>query len=325
MPRLTPSGPCTPDGFRQRVETLAGAPLGTDGKLALAVSGGPDSLALLWLGAMAFGGTAVVLTVDHGLRPGSAAAAANVCTRAAALGLEADRLEVAVRPTGAGLQADARAARYAALHERCVARGLPLLLTAHHQEDQAETVLMRLARGSGLAGLAGIRAVRPLGEGVTLLRPLLDVPKVALAAIVAHAGWTPVDDPANRDPRHDRTRARALLAATPWLSPRALAETAAQLAETEAALAWAEERAWASRVTREPDHVRIDAEGLPAELQRRLLARGLAALGAAPRGRAVARLAGRLAVGRDGTLAGVAARARPGGWVLSAAPPRRRG
>jgi tRNA(Ile)-lysidine synthase len=324
VPRLTAPDPLAAAGFRQVVEALAGPALTDCGQLALAVSGGPDSLALMWLGAEAFGSRAVVLTVDHGLRAEAAAEAAAVCARARALGLEAHRLDVAVATTGRGLQADARDSRYAALRRWCTGHRVRLLLTAHHAEDQAETLLMRLARGSGLAGLAGIRAVRPLGEDVLLLRPLLGARRAELAAIVARAGWVAADDPSNRDPRHDRTRARALLAKTPWLSPMRLQETAAQLAEAEAALAWAADRAWASRVVHEPPAIRIDAEGLPAELQRRLLGRALETLGAAPRGRAVARLAARLAAGGSGTLDGVAARVSARQWHLAKAPPRRR-
>ncbi|MFN3592841.1 MAG: tRNA lysidine(34) synthetase TilS, partial [Thermaurantiacus sp.] len=260
MPGLTAPDAATPDGFRRAVETLAGHVLQTDARLALAVSGGPDSLAMLWLGARAFGRRAIVLTVDHGLRAEAAAEAAAVCAHAAEMGLDSEVLSVTVKPTGAGLQADARAARYAALGAWCRGQSVRTLLTAHHAEDQAETLLMRLARGSGVAGLAGIRAARPLCADVWLLRPLLDVRKNALASVVAQAGWTAATDPANTDPRHDRTRARALLANATWLRAEALAASAAELAEAEAALAWAEKRAWVSRVSSGPDAILIDAE-----------------------------------------------------------------
>jgi tRNA(Ile)-lysidine synthase len=324
VPRLTGPDPATPDGFRRVVEGLAGNALAPGSRLGLAVSGGPDSLAMLWLGAQAFGDRSVVLTVDHGLRRESASECAAVCARASGLGLYGHLLRVTVPNSGAGLQADARAARYAALRDWCLANDVPVLLTAHHADDQAETVLMRLSRGSGLTGLAGIRAVRRLDGKLLLLRPLLGTRKAALAELLARAGWMPAEDPSNADPRHDRTRARALLAEAPWLRPHALAATAAELAQAEAALNWAEERAWASRVVSQPGTIRIDAEGLPAELQRRLVARALETLGAEPRGRAVARLAERLAGGGRGTLGGIAARALADGWEFVPAPPRRK-
>jgi tRNA(Ile)-lysidine synthase len=226
---------------------------------------------------------------------------------------------------GSSLQAAARAARYRLMADWCRSAGVTLLLTAHHADDQAETLLMRLARGSGVAGLACIRPVRDLGD-VTLVRPLLDVRKAALVALVADAGLAAVDDPSNRDPRFDRTQARRWLAAAPGLSPDRLAEAAAHLAATEAALDWAAERAWQGRARCDADGVTLEAEGLPDEIVRRLVCRAIATLApdARPRGPDVARLMQRLAGNSGGTLAGV--RARPGqGWRFSLAPPRRRG
>jgi tRNA(Ile)-lysidine synthase len=302
------------------VTRLAGA---APEPLALAVSGGADSLALMKLGAEAFPGRVHVLSVDHGLRPEAGAECALVGRLAAGIGLPHHILGLTLEP-GGNVPARARDARYAAMAGWCRANGVHLLLTAHHADDQAETLLMRLARGSGLAGLSAIRAQADLG-GVTLLRPLLGWRRQALADIVHRAGWTPVNDPSNHDPAFDRTRARGLLAQADWLSADRIAASAANLADAEAALAWAETRAFETRVVQSGEVLLIDPEGLPGELKRRLLARALATYGAAPDGPALQRLLARLADGGSGTLGPARADAVANGqWRVRAAPPRRR-
>src|SRR3546814_18792599 len=104
--------------------------------------------------------------------------------------------------------------------------GVTIRMTAHHADDQAETLLMRLARGSGLSGLSGVRARRS-GKGVTIMRPLLGYRKTELAEIVRAAGLIAADDPSNRSQAYDRTPARALLAAAPWLDPLRITASAA--------------------------------------------------------------------------------------------------
>lgn len=280
----------------------------TPRRLAVAVSGGPDSLALLLLAHAAFDAKIVVLTVDHGLRRGSADEAAMVARVCSARGIaHATLVWQGVKPT-ANIQAAARDARYALMADYCVAHGIMWLATAHHADDQAETLLLRLARGSGMGGLSGIRARRALGSGVTLLRPLLGARRATLHALVDAAGLDPVDDPANRSPAYDRTVARALLAANAWLDASRLAAVARHLAEAEAALAWAADLAWDSRVEATAEEVRVDGAGLPGELRRRLVVRALTQFGAAPRGPGIERLIARLAGGSSATLAGIQAR-----------------
>ncbi len=313
--------------FAAAVAALIGRPLGEAEPFAVAVSGGPDSLALLLLAHAAFGARVRVLTVDHRLRPGSAAEAAMVAGYATTLGVPQATL-VWDAPVASNLQASARTARYSLMADWCAAQDVAWLATAHHRDDAAETLLLRLARGSGSAGLAGIRPWRVLTPGVTLLRPLLVTGKADLAGIVAAAGWTAVDDPANRADRFDRTHARALLAATPWLDPARLAASAAALADAEAALAWTADAAWRGRAEVAAGRITLDAADLPHELVRRLAGRAVATLaGRTPRGSAVERLLATLAAGRPGTLAGVAARpvdhhgtAR---WVFRPAPRRK--
>lgn len=297
---------------------LAGYPVDT---LAVAVSGGPDSLALLLLAHATLGGRVRALTVDHGLRTGSADEAAVVAGICADLGVPHATLAWTGPKPAANLQAAARDARYALLADWCAANGGAWLATGHHADDQAETLLLRLARGSGVAGLAGIRACRDLGRGVTLIRPLLGERRAALRAIVDAAGLTPVDDPANRDPRHDRTAARAVLAGTPWLDPARLAAAASHLDEAGTALDWTARMAWASRADATADRVALDAAGLPAELRRRLVARALAHLGEVTDGPRLDRLIGRLATGGAATLGTIQGR---GGvkWTFSRVLPR---
>jgi len=233
----------TPDRFAYAVERIAGSGFSVDTRLALAVSGGSDSLAMLWLAAQAFGDRVTVLSVDHGLRPEAAAECATVAALTDGLGVGHATLTLADRPGPGNIQAEARDARYAAMAGWCRDRGIGFLLTAHHADDQAETLLLRLARGSGLGGLAGIRRAQRL-QGIMVLRPLLEWRRAALADAMVPSGWAVADDPSNHDPRFDRTQARSLLAREPFLKPGRLASAAGFLAEAEDALGWAAERAW---------------------------------------------------------------------------------
>jgi tRNA(Ile)-lysidine synthase len=300
-------------------------PIAPGGQLALGVSGGPDSLALLLLASAARPGRVVAATVDHGLRPESADEAAMVASVCRRLSVPHAVLRVTVRESGEGLQAAARAARYAALTDWARDEGAAWLATAHHLDDQAETVLMRLARGSGLTGMAGIRPSRRLGRSLHLVRPLLGWRKQELVALVTNAGLTPVDDPSNADPRFDRTRARALLAAG-WPAAERVAAVATRLAEAEASLDWQAARLARERVDISSSGGRVDPADLPREFRRRLLVGALARMAphAELRGDEVDRLLVRLDAGETATLAGVKVAAGRV-WRLSIAPPRRSG
>src|SRR3954471_22113406 len=176
-------------------DDLAGLCGGESGLLGVAVSGGPDSLALLLLAQAAAPGRVRAATVDHRLRPDSASEAAFVASLCAERRIPHATLPVEVSRGGKGLQAAARKARYAALGGWMRRNGIATLLTAHHADDQAETLLMRLNRGAGLGGLAGIRAAAPFsagGEGSRLCRPLLGWRREDLARIVRDCGLTPV-------------------------------------------------------------------------------------------------------------------------------------
>lgn len=222
-----------------------------DGRaLGLAVSGGPDSLALLLLAADALPGRIAVASVDHSLRAEAAAEVALVGRIAGERGIPFTALKVDLAP--GNLLAEARAARYAALARWAEGAGLGAVATAHHADDQAETLLMRLNRGSGLAGLAGVRPRGAIaGSEVTLLRPLLGWRKAELAAVVAAAGITPAQDPSNTNSAFDRARIRAAMAGAEWLDPVQIAASAAHIAEGWQALEWYAELDWHEMVLRE--------------------------------------------------------------------------
>jgi len=292
-------------------------------KLGIAVSGGPDSLALLLLAAASRKEGIEAATVDHRLRPESAGEAAFVRSVCERLGVDHVTLPVQVAEASS-IQAQARRARYDALGEWAIARDLGAIATGHHVDDQAETLLMRMARGAGLGGLVGVRYSRPLEPGVMLVRPLLEWRRDELAAIVAASGLTPVDDPANRDPRHDRSRFRATLAEADWADAERLAASARWLADADEALEWSLKSLIETRMARTDGSITIDADGLPREFQRRLLVAAFDRMGVhRPRGPELDRARKALRAGKAATLAGLKLDPGPP-WKLSVAPPRRR-
>jgi tRNA(Ile)-lysidine synthase len=222
------------------------------GPLGLAVSGGPDSLALMLLAQAALPGRIAVCSIDHGLRPEAAGEVALVERLAGERGIPFTAITLTPQP--GNLQAQARAGRYAALAGWAQGLGLGAIATAHHADDQAETLLMRLNRGSGLAGLAGVRAAGWIeGSEVLLLRPLLGWRKSELEAVVAAAGITAVIDPSNANPDFERGAMRARLAEADWLDPAQLATSAAHIAEGWQALQWYAECDWDEMVLRDED------------------------------------------------------------------------
>lgn len=265
--------------------------------VAAAVSGGGDSMALAHLlpaaaRALDYSPDDVLaVTVDHGLRPESAQEAATVGRWMKALGVSHDILTWRGARSEAGLQAAARRARYVLMLQWCARRGVRTLLTAHTADDQAETVLMRLARGSGVDGLSGIAPFRLLeaadGTRVRLLRPLLEVPRSRLRACLEArgAGW--LEDPSNENPAFDRVRARHALALLEplGLSRARLVKTAAQMARARSALEDAAEAAAKDAVRHHPaGFAWIDPAVLgrvPRETGLRVLARTLMAVSGA--------------------------------------------
>jgi tRNA(Ile)-lysidine synthase len=210
--------------------------------LVLAVSGGPDSVALMWLAArwrrgLTRGPRLVAVTIDHGLRPEAAREARDVGRLATSLDLPHRTLRWTGAKPKTGLPAAAREARYRLLMQAARATGATHVLTAHTRDDQAETLLMRLLRGSGIAGLSAMVRITER-EGVALMRPLLDVPKSQLIATLKRAKIGYADDPSNRDTAFTRPRLRALLPqlAAEGGNARNLARLAARLARANAAV-----------------------------------------------------------------------------------------
>ncbi len=325
MPSAAPDATLAQRFTADRDALTIAAGLAPGARLGVALSGGPDSLALLLLAAAA--GPVAAMTVDHGLRAEAATEAEMAGAVATMLGVPHHIARVSVAPAGEGVQGAARRARYAALAGWAKAEGLAGVMTAHHADDQAETLLMRLARGAGLAGLGGIRPHRPIDEtdptGPRLLRPLLGWRKTELEAIVAAAGITPARDPSNSDSRFDRTAARALLAEAPWLDPARVAASASHLRDADAALEAVTADFIAHALVVEGAGVALTLGTAPRDIIRRALIHLFSRhFDVRPDGPGLARLMVTLEAGGTAMLGDVRA---TGGitWHFRPAPPRR--
>lgn len=286
-------------------------------RFGVAVSGGPDSMALLFLAAEGFPGRVTAVTVDHGLRKASADEAAMVARWCADRGI-AHSILTPDRPVEGNVQAWARTTRYRLIEHWRAAAGIEWVLTAHHADDQLETLLMRLNRGSGVGGLAGVRA-----RSGYILRPLLDVSKATLLALAEAENLPIVHDPSNADPRFDRAALRAALADAPWLDARAAARSAAALAEADAALDWSVAALVQTHVQKHGAGWRLDRTDLPREYLRRLLIDMLARADApAPRGDTLDRAIAQALAGGQSSLGDWLLKGGPT-WTLIPAPPRR--
>ena len=261
----------------------------------LAVSGGPDSTALLvlaagWAKRLKRAPKLVAVTVDHGLRKEAAAEAAAVRRLARSLNVPHRTLRWRGDKPKTGLQEAARLARYGLLAQAARQAGFGHILTAHTLDDQAETVLFRLARGSGLGGLAGMAPASrlPTGEGnILLLRPLLGLSKARLYATLNAARIAYSEDPTNIDPRFTRPRLRTLLPAlaSEGLDARGFARLAARMRRAESAIEFAvaaAREALAPGPWRQRGPVVFETAqfaNLPAEVALRLLGRAVAHTG----------------------------------------------
>ena len=265
--------------------------------LVLAVSGGSDSTALLIMAARwakqlkKRRPKLLAVTIDHGLRAESAREAAAVKRLARELGVPHRTLSWRGSKPKSGLQEAARLARYVLLAQAALREGYEHVLTAHTLDDQAETVLFRLARGSGVTGLAGMAYASPLPAGrqgtIFLVRPFLHVAKSRLVATLKAAGVSHNDDPSNSDPRFTRARLRAVMPAlaTEGLDARCLARLAKRMRRAEATIEFAVSAAraalapdpWLERGPIVFEAVRFG--DLPAEVGLRLLGRAIAHTG----------------------------------------------
>jgi tRNA(Ile)-lysidine synthase len=268
-------------------------------------------------------------TVDHGLRSGSreeADAVGKVCER---LGLRHQVLTVEwPKKPETAVQEQARTARYRLLADWAKERGLSAVATAHHLDDQVETFIMRLARGSGVRGLAGMRPTSKVpGSDIPLIRPLLGWRRSELVAICAAAGTQPAADPSNEDEQFERIRVRHALSLVDWLDPAALASSAANLREADSALDWAAGLEWSRAVTNGGAEIVYRPSDAPPEIRRRIVSQVVARLategkGSPLKGREVDNLLAALGSGGTATLRGVRC---SGGqaWRFTKAPPRR--
>jgi tRNA(Ile)-lysidine synthase len=256
------------------------------------VSGGPDSTALLWLAARwrarrKSGPKLIAVTVDHGLRPESAREALAAKRFAHKLGVTHRTLRWIGTKPKTGIQQAAREARYRLLADAAHKVGARHILTAHTLDDQAETVLFRLARGSGMVGLRGMARLSPLparGERQpALVRPLLCLPKSRLLATLTAAKITFADDPSNRDPRFTRPRLRELMPglAAEGLDARRLSSFARRMARADQAIERAVDEAQARLWVSAAGSI-VFGPGfaeLPPEISLRLLGRAVAQVG----------------------------------------------
>jgi tRNA(Ile)-lysidine synthase len=264
--------------------------------LVLAVSGGPDSTALLllaarWVKRLKRAPKLIAVTIDHGLRPQAAREAAMVKRLARRLGVPHRTLHWRGRKPRSGLQEAARHARYELLAQVATRARFAHILTAHTLDDQAETVLFRLARGSGLFGLTGMAHAAPLPlrgvREIFLVRPLLHIPKARLVATLAAERIAYAEDPSNRDPRFTRARLRTLMPALAreGLDARGLARLAARLRRAESTIQVAVQAARSALAPQPwPQHGPIAFAtaafaGLPAEVGLRLLGAAVAHTG----------------------------------------------
>lgn len=298
-------------------------------RFGVAVSGGPDSLALLLLAAAARPGEVEAATVDHGLRNGSRAEAEMVAGLCGELGVPHSILVIEWDlPPSTAIQETAREVRYGALSQWMRESGLTALLTGHHLDDQVETLLMRLIRGAGVRGLAGIRrsSTVPGSPDLTLIRPLLGWRRSALEEVCEQAGIAAVTDPSNSDEQHERVRIRRALAENAWLPPDGLARSAENLASADEALVWTTDREWSEFVEAREDQIIYRTSTAPMEILRRIVARSIAMLGTegSPkelRGKELDRLIADLQACNTTTLRGVRC---SGGleWKFTRAAPR---
>jgi tRNA(Ile)-lysidine synthase len=294
-PSATASAASRPDSLLQDADGLARLFQCYAGRqrIALAVSGGSDSLALMhlsraWHRAMAAPKPdLIVLTVDHGLRPVAADEARAVAAAATNVGLACHILTRQAPASQTGIQERARTDRYRLLCEAARAHGADAIATGHTADDQAETLLMRLARGSGVDGLAAMAPVSRI-EDVALLRPLLGQSKHALRGVLTELAVTWAEDPSNADPTFERPRLRTpgTTLAAAGLTREPLALSARRLGRARAALEAARDDANRALVTLHPEGwvslPRAGFEALPEDIRIRLLGFWLAAMGTSP-------------------------------------------
>lgn len=298
---------------------LIGRSAAQEDRFGLAVSGGADSMAMLALAHRCWPGQIEAATVDHGLRPAAREEAQMVADWCALHGVPHATLQPA-QPISGSLQAQARAARYTLLEQWRIDRGLDWLLTAHQADDQLETMLLRLGRGSGVGGLASVRARRG-----PILRPMLGMRRAALRAWCEAEDVPFFDDPSNEDERFDRARLRRRLAGLDLIDPARLDRSIEALAQADAALDWTVNEIAAAHLGKDGEALVLHRTDLPPAILRRLLQKMISSINESaeiPRGPSIDQALVQLFNGKTVTLSDCVV---TGGtcWTARRAPARK--
>ncbi len=274
--------------FVAAIERLTNRPAkdGSTPKIGVAISGGPDSMALLWLMKYHYDGAIFAATIDHGLRKEAAQEAMHVAEICQKLEIKHDILTPA-QPIRGNIQSNARKARYALLEQWAQKNGCDYIATAHHADDQLETMIMRLNRASGIGGLASIRE-----RNGNIIRPLLGLRKTDLIQICEAAEIEYSNDPSNHNDDFDRVKIRQWLekceshGLEPIIDPIMAQKSALNLQDANIALEYSSAILANERIEKQADKIILDIADLPIEYQRRLLIQALQQMdnGLQPRG-----------------------------------------
>lgn len=311
------TGTTLTDRFRDTMAALVPDFENGNDILGLAVSGGPDSLALLLLAHDCFPGRIMAASVDHGLRP----EAHQECEFVAAICGDRTiphRILKPSLPIRGSLQAEARKVRYSLLNSWLKSGNIAWLATAHHADDQLETMIMRILRGSGVDGMSGIRAKR--GH---LIRPLLPFSKDILTDYVTACGIRPIQDPSNKDQSFDRVRVRNALAKLTGFDVSLASQSAAALDDARAAISWTVDNLAADHIRQTDDGCVLDNHDFPHEIVRRLLLKCLHICDPAlsPRGSQLEPLIKGLSQGETLTIGDILCKGGAA-WTFAPAPKR---
>lgn len=307
-----------PERFAQALHKLVPDFASGTEKLGLAVSGGPDSLALLLLAHDVCPGRIAAATVDHGLRPKARAECEFVAGLCADRNIPHQTLRPAI-PIRGSIQAEARKVRYALLGGWLENHDIAWLATAHHADDQLETLMMRILRGSGLDGMSAIRSRR--GH---IIRPLLHFSKDELVDYVSGRDIAPVDDPSNADNSFDRVRIRKALAELRGFDVSHASQSAAALDDARTALQWMVEELASQHLRKSANGAVLERSDFPHEIVRRLVLRSLHMCDPAlsPRGPQLERTIAALQEGQTVTIGDIVCKGGKN-WEFLPAPKRR--
>jgi len=286
-------------------------------RLGLAVSGGPDSLALLLLAHECFPDRIAAATVDHGLRPEAKEEAVFVADLCAQRNIPHEILRPSI-PIRGNIQSEARKVRYKLLHGWMERNNISWLATAHHADDQLETLVMRILRGSGIDGMSAIRAKRGY-----IIRPLLRLSKAALVEFIDAQNFSAIDDPSNHDQSFDRVRVRKALTMLEGFDVGLASQSAAALDDARTAISWIVYNLSSEHITQDNTACQLNETDFPHEILRRLVLKCLHICDPAlsPRGEQLERTILSLRQGRTVTIGDILCK---GGkkWNFSVAPKR---